>query len=70
MSEYQYIYFAAVDRALDDKQLAFMEKQSTRANATRWQFEVEYNYSDFRGNAIEMVRRGVTVHQSQSVAWG
>ena len=62
MSEYQYVYFAAVDRALDDKQLAYMERQSTRAEVTPWQFEVEYHYSDFRGNATEMLRRGYDVH--------
>ncbi len=34
MSEYQFVYFAAVDRALDDKQLAYMRKQSPRAEVT------------------------------------
>lgn len=62
MSEYQFVYFAAVDRALDDQQLAYMRKQSSRAVVTRWQFENQYHYGDFRGNALEMMRRGYDVH--------
>ncbi|MCC9601000.1 hypothetical protein LOC67_10630 [Stieleria sp. JC731] len=62
MSEYQYIHFAAVDQPLNDKQLAYMQAQSTRAEVTRWSFEIEYHYSDFRGNELEMMRRGYDVH--------
>ena len=62
MSTYQYVYFAAVDRALSDKQLEYMSRQSTRAEVTRWQFKNEYHYGDFRGNAPEMMRRGYDVH--------
>lgn len=36
MSEYQYIQFRAVDRPLTDKELAYVEKQSTRAEISRW----------------------------------
>jgi len=62
MSEYQYIYFAAVDMPLNDKQLAYMQDQSTRAEVTRWSFQNEYHYGDFHGNALEMMRRGFDVH--------
>ena len=62
MSEYQSLHFLAVDRPLDDKQLAYMEKQSSRAEVSRWEFSVEYHYSDFRGKAVEMLRRGYDVH--------
>jgi hypothetical protein len=62
MSVYQYIYFAAIDKPLDDKQLAYMARQSTRAEITRWQFENEYHYGDFGGNPVEMMRRGYDVH--------
>jgi hypothetical protein len=62
MSEYQYIYFAAVDKPLDDKQLEYMRHQSTRAEVTRWQFTNEYHYGDFHGNSLEMMRRGYDVH--------
>lgn len=62
MSEYQFIHFLAIDRPLDDKQLAFMEQQSTRAEISRWEFTNEYHFGDFRGNAKEMLRRGYDVH--------
>lgn len=62
MSEYQYIYFAAVDKPLSDKQLDYMRRQSTRAEVTRWQFTNEYHYGDFHGNSLEMMRRGYDVH--------
>src|SRR6056297_3922792 len=62
MSTYQYSYFAAVDKPLNDKQLQYMRRQSTRAEVTRWQFQNEYHYGDFHGNALEMMRRGYDVH--------
>jgi len=62
MSIYQYIYFAAIDKPLDDKQLEYMRRQSTRAEVTRWQFQNEYHYGDFHGNSLEMMRRGYDVH--------
>ena len=62
MSEYQYIYFAAVDKPLSDKQLDYMRRQSTRAEVTRWQFTNEYHYGNFHGNSLEMMRRGYDVH--------
>jgi hypothetical protein len=62
MSEYQFIHFLAIDRPLDDKQLAFMEEQSTRAEITKWSFTNEYHYGDFHGDAAEMLRRGYDVH--------
>jgi len=62
MSEYQYVHFLAIDRPLDDRQLEYMEQQSTRAEITRWEFTNEYHYGDFRGNAREMLRRGYDVH--------
>ncbi|MCM2374562.1 hypothetical protein [Aporhodopirellula aestuarii] len=62
MSVYQYVYFAAVDKPLDDKQLEYMRRQSTRAEVTRWQFQNEYHFGDFHGNSLEMMRRGYDVH--------
>ena len=62
MSVYQYIYFAAFDKPLSDKQLDYMRRQSTRAEVTRWQFQNEYHYGDFHGNSLEMMRRGYDVH--------
>ena len=62
MSEYQYVGFRAIDAPLTDKQLAYMERQSTRAEITRWAFDNEYHYGDFGGNAVEMLRRGYDLH--------
>ena len=62
MSEFQYVYFAAVDRPLDDGQLEFMRRQSTRAEVSRWEFSNEYHFGDFHGQADEMLRRGYDVH--------
>ncbi len=61
MSEYQYIEFRAVDRPLTDKELAFAEKQSSRAEISRWCFSNEYNYGEFRGDVDGMLRRGYDV---------
>ena len=35
MSEYQFIYFLTIDRPLNDEQLEFMGRQSSRAAITR-----------------------------------
>ncbi len=42
MSEYQYLHFLAIDRPLDDEQLEFMRRQSTRAEVSQWEFSL-YN---------------------------
>ncbi len=62
MSEYQFIHFLAIDKPLNDKQLAFMRRQSTRAEITEWEFTNEYTFGDFHGDAKEMLRRGFDIH--------
>jgi hypothetical protein len=62
MSEYQYIAFRAIDKAVSEKNLAYMRQQSSRAEITPWSFENEYHYGDFHGNASEMLRRGYDIH--------
>jgi len=62
MSEYQFVYFQAVDRALDDSQFEFMRRQSTRAQVSRREFTNEYHFGDFHGDSAEMLRRGFDVH--------
>lgn len=62
MSEYQYVQFLAIDRPLNDEQMAFMQKQSTRATISRREFSNEYHFGDFRGKALEMMRRGFDLH--------
>jgi len=61
MSEHTYVGFRAVDGPLNDEQLAFAERQSSRAEITRWSFEVEYHYGDFGGDVDEMLRQGYDV---------
>ncbi|QDS88109.1 hypothetical protein EC9_22950 [Rosistilla ulvae] len=62
MSEYQYVVFRAIDRPLDDKQLAFAEKQSSHSELSRWEMSVEYHYSSFRGDVDGLLRRGFDLH--------
>jgi hypothetical protein len=62
MSEYQFVHFLAIDRPVAEEQLEFMERQSSRAEITPWEFTNEYHYGDFHGNAPEMLRRGYDVH--------
>jgi hypothetical protein len=62
MSEYQFVHFLAIDRPLDDEQLEFMRRQSSRAEITQWEFTNDYHLGDFHGNALEMLRRGYDVH--------
>ncbi len=62
MSEYQFVHFIAIDRPLDDEQLAFMKRQSTRATVTRREFTNEYHYGEFHGKTLEMMRRGFDLH--------
>ena len=62
MSEYEYIEFRAVDRPLTDEELAFAEKQSSRAKISRSCFSSEYHYSSFRGDVDGMLRRGYDIY--------
>ena len=62
MSEYQYVAFRAIDGPVSEANLEYMRTQSSRAEITPWSFENEYHYGDFRGNAMEMLRRGYDLH--------
>lgn len=62
MSEHQRVAFRAIDQPVSEKNLEFMERQSSRAEITPWSFDNEYHYGDFRGNAVEMMRRGYDLH--------
>jgi hypothetical protein len=62
MSEHQVVAFRAIDGPVSKKNLAYMHTQSSRAEIDEWSFENEYHYGDFRGNAIEMMRRGYDFH--------
>lgn len=62
MSEYQYVAFRAIDAPVSKDNLDYMRCQSTRAEITPWRFDNEYHYGDFRGDALEMLRRGYDLH--------
>jgi hypothetical protein len=62
MSEYQYVEFRAIDRRVSKDNVAYMVKQSSRAEVTDRRFVNEYHYGDFRGNSVEMLRRGYDIH--------
>ncbi|MCA9215927.1 MAG: hypothetical protein KDB27_22830 [Planctomycetales bacterium] len=61
MSEYQYVVFQAVDRPLNDKELAFAQEQSSRADVSRWSLSCDYRYSSFRGDVDGLLKRGFDV---------
>lgn len=62
MSEHQLVAFRAIDGRVSDRNLEFMQKQSSRAKITPRSFDNEYHYGDFRGDAAEMLRRGYDIH--------
>jgi hypothetical protein len=62
MSEYQFVHFLAMDRPLDEGQLVFVRRQSSRAEITPWEFTNEYPFGDLHGDAMAMLRRGYDVH--------
>jgi hypothetical protein len=62
MSEHQIVAFRAIDEPVSDKDLDYMRAQSSRAEVTAWSFDNEYHFGDFRGNALEMLRRGYDLY--------
>ena len=62
MSEYQWVEFRAIESPLDQEAIKFMHTQSSRAEINEWRFANEYNFGDFRGDALEMLRRGYDLH--------
>jgi hypothetical protein len=55
MSEYQYYEFVAVDRPLDERQVAELRALSTRAHITPTSFVNTYEWGDFRGSPRKLV---------------
>lgn len=66
MSEYEYVAFQAVDGPLNDEQLEFAQRQSTRATVSRWSLSVEYHYSSFRGDVNGLLQNGYDVYLHHS----
>ncbi len=57
MSEYQYYEFRAVDRPLNEKQMAQLRKVSSRGEITPSSYVNVYNYGDFRGDPKKWMER-------------
>jgi hypothetical protein len=55
MSEYQYYEFLAVDRTLDERQLAELRALSTRARIGPNSFVDTYEWGDFRGDPARLM---------------
>jgi hypothetical protein len=57
VSEYQYYEFAAVDRALDKRELDQLRALSTRAHITATSFVNTYEWGNFRGDPRALMER-------------
>ncbi len=57
MSEFQYYEFQAVDRPLTAQELAAVRRLSTRAEITPTRFQNHYEWGDFKGDPLELVKR-------------
>ncbi len=57
MSEYQYYEFQAVDQPLNTQQIGELRALSTRATITATRFQNEYQWGDFRGDPVVLMRR-------------
>jgi hypothetical protein len=62
VSEYAFFSFRAIDGCLNDEQLRFAQRQSSRAEVTRRSLTVEYHYSSFHGDIHGLLRRGFDIY--------
>jgi hypothetical protein len=62
MSEYQYYEFQAVDRPLDEQEMAELRRLSTRATITPTRFVNVYNFGNFRGDPATLMERYFDAH--------
>jgi hypothetical protein len=62
MSEYQYYEFQAIDRPLGEADLRLLRDLSTRARITTTSFTNSYDWGDFKGDPIELMRRWFDLH--------
>jgi hypothetical protein len=62
MSEYQYYDFYAVDRPLNNHEMAELRKLSTRAEITPTRFSNTYNWGDFGGSPKKMMEKYFDAH--------
>jgi hypothetical protein len=62
MSTYQYYEFQAIDRPLTTTEKAEIGKQSSRAAVDSRKAVFLYNYSDFRGKPVELLKQYFDIH--------
>lgn len=62
MSEFQYYEFLAVDRPLSAADMAWVRKQSSRAEITATSFTNTYEWGDFRGDPDQFMSRCFDAH--------
>jgi len=62
VSEYQYYDFRAIDRPLDEQQMAELRTLSTRAEITRTSFTNVYHFGSFGGDPLAMVEEYFDAH--------
>jgi hypothetical protein len=62
MSAYQYYEFRAIDRPLTREDQAALRSLSTRAQITATSFVNEYNYGDFKGDPLKLMRQYFDLH--------
>ena len=57
MSEYQYYEFAAIDRPLNEAQVAALRELSTRATISPTSFANHYSWGNLKGDPLDSIRR-------------
>lgn len=62
MSEYQWYEFLAIDKPLDDAELAAVRRLSSRAEVSRTRFWNEYQWGDFKGDPDKLLERTFDAH--------
>ena len=62
MSEYQYYEFLAIDRTLDQSEIAALRALSTRADITSTRFANVYNWGDFKGSPAKLMEKYFDAH--------
>ncbi len=62
MSEYTYYEFLAIDKPLTPEDMSYLRSLSTRAHITPVSFTNEYNWGDFKGDTLELMKRFFDAH--------
>lgn len=69
MSEYQYYEFKTIDNQLNSKDIAELQRISSRAQITPTKLTNFYNWGDFKGNPHELMDRWFDLHLYLA-SWG